>query len=558
MRRTPPTSIRPTKKRSITHSSPAPYKGLNTVDSLAAMDPAYALSCINFIAKPKGLGLREGYRKWATGLPTTPTTIVPYNSNLSTYNKLFAVCGSAIYDVTASGVVGGPVVTGLDGASPYWQFASQAGVSSGKSFIGMVNGSDYPRLYDGTSWITCSQVASPTNPGEMSILDNAGNAVDIQQFTDIVLHQQRVWFVKKNSSKAYYLDIAQAGGTLYPFDFGAFFPRGGKLYKLASWATSTSSDAGVQATLVAISDIGDVAIYGGTSPSDASTWKLIANRQLGAPIGMKCTYPFAGDLLYLSDSGLYPLSKYLETGTLTDKYAITAQITPTISALTKQVGTYPGWEIISHPGSNNLLLNVPQNTPDQNYQFCFNVVTQGWTQFLGIPAASWGLYNKDLYFGGSSNGLHFIAKAFIGYSDGADINGYGGNNIVATALSAYDHMNGVSGLGIGVPKHVKFIKPYLVTGSISPKIKIGVNVDFDITPIIGSAGVNPVSGTLWDATNWDAGSSLWGGSLITYNQWATPRCYSGEALAVSLSLSATAETLWVGTAWAIEPGKNLL
>jgi hypothetical protein len=57
-------------------------------------------------------------------------------------------------------------------------------------------------------------MASPAAPGQWKNLDANGNAVNISDFVEVLLHQQRLWFVAVNSTKAYYADIAAVGGTL--------------------------------------------------------------------------------------------------------------------------------------------------------------------------------------------------------------------------------------------------------------------------------------------------------------------------------------------------------
>jgi hypothetical protein len=545
-------SKRAQRNRSVPASTPAPYKGLNTVDSLADMDPSYGLSIQNFIATPQGLSVREGYRNWATGLPGDVTTLMPYHSAISSNSKLFAVSVSGFYDVTTGGVVGAPVVSGLNSGAPWWQFASQTATTSGKNYLLAVNGSDSPRLFDGSTWTACSQTASPITPGQFSNVDNNGAAVNIQAFVDVTLHQQRMWFVSTNSTKAYYTDIATPTGQLYAFDFGPLFPRGGRLYKLAAWSVNMGSVAGVQSNLVAISDKGDVVIFVGNNPAVAASWSLSAVYLLGAPTGRRCTQDFESDLLYLSRDGLYPLSQYIQSSTLNNTSAITTKISPTIGDLIETFGTNPGFEMALYPGQNIMLLNIPQSTTSANFQFCFNTVTNGWTQFTGWPAASWGLFNNSLFFGASGA----VCLSFIGYADGADIAGVGGNNIVATALTAFSYFDNASrgGLGRGVLKHVHQVKPYVITGVANPLIRVGVNVDFNLIPIIGSATVNPITGAVWDNAKWDDPSATWVGSLTTYNQWTTPLCYDGDALAFGISISATAQTLWASTGWIIEPG----
>jgi len=507
------------------------------------MDPRYGVSIQNFIATPNSLSCRQGYRIWSSGLPGDVTALMPYHAANGAFNKLFAASVSGFYDVTSGGTVGAAVVSGLNASNPWWQFAQQAG--SGINYLLCVNGSDAPRLFNGTTWTTCTQVASPSTPGQFSNNDNNGNAVTIANFVDVTLHQRRMWFVSNNSTKAYYTNIDQPTGSLFAFDFGPIFPRGGSLWKLASWSVNMGAVQGVQSNLVAISSKGDVAIYVGTDPAVASSWSLASVYLLGAPTGRRCTQDFESDLLYLSRDGLYPLSQYIQSDTLNSTVAITTKISPTVGDLIDTYGSTPGFEMALYPGKNIMLLNIPQASTDSNFQFCFNTVTNGWTQFTGWGAATWGLFNNALYFGGNGT----VNLAFVGYADGADINGNGGNNIICTAMTAFNFMERAGQL-----KHVHQVRPYIVTGVTNPTIYVGVNVDFNLVPIVGSATVNPITGAMWDNAKWDDPAATWVGTLTTYNQWTTPLCYPGDAIAFCMSISATAETRWTGTQWVVEPG----
>ena len=77
-------SYKPQRANTIPAQTPAPYKGLNTVDALVDMDPAYGISIQNFIATSQGLSVRQGYRIWSTGLPGDVTTLMAYNAKTST------------------------------------------------------------------------------------------------------------------------------------------------------------------------------------------------------------------------------------------------------------------------------------------------------------------------------------------------------------------------------------------------------------------------------------------------------------------------------------------
>ncbi len=541
---------RPQRTGAASITTNAPYKGLNTVDALSAMDPAYGLQIENFIVTPQGLSMRQGYARWATGFSTTPTSLLSYGSTSPAANRMFAVSSGSIYDITSAGAIGAPVVTGLTAAHPYWQSATQTFSTSGTNFMMIVNGTDAPRLYNGTTWTTCTQTASPSAPGQWKNTDTNSNAVNISDFADVTLHQQRLWFVAVNSTKAYYADIAAVGGNLTPMDFGPLFPRGGQLHKLATWTMDLGSSAGTQALLVAISSKGDVVLFQGTNPAVSTSWGLMGVFQLGSPIGRRCTAAFQGDLLYLSQDGLYPMSKYIQSGRVDAAASLTYTIAPTISELVTTYGSTPGFELLVAPAQNLLILNAPAALQESNVQFVFHTITKGWSKFSGWPAQCFGIFNDRVYFGGTD----FVGYAFQGWVDGADMLGVGGTTIAATAMTAFNYFSEVPGFGPGVLKHVKAVKPLITTDVSQPTVKVGVNTDFNMTPIVGIATPSAPAGASWDAAGWDAVPAIWGAAGITYNQWATPLSYPGDALALVISVSATGRALWTTTSWLIEPG----
>lgn len=537
----------PQQSRAIPITTPAPYKGLNTIASLDTMDPAYGLSIQNFIAAPQGLELRTGFRKWAYNLPAATTSLISYNGKASGTSKLFAVVEDEIYDVSAGGDMAGatPAVSGLNASNPYWQYTHQTYTQSSTTYLIAVNGADMPRLYNG-SWSAATQVASPASPGQFKTTDNNGNAVSMDTFVEVTLHQQRLWFVREGSTIAYYCGIGLVGGNLNAFDFGPQFPRGGKLLTLDTWTIDSGS--GTNSLLVAVSDRGDIAVYGGTDPSSASTWSLIGTYHVGAPVGRRCTAKLQGDLLLLTMDGLFAMSSLMQSQTIDRSQALTYLIQPTISRLVQTLYGVEGFEIFVNTANDTLLLNIPQASQANNFQFCYNTIQKGWTQFTGWPAQCFGLYNESAFFGGPD----YVALAFSGFRDEAEADGSGGNNLVATALSAFNSF-ATDALGPGLLKHVKLVKPFLVSGQSNPTVRIGVNVDFNLIPIIGSATVNPATGAVWDLAIWDSGDATWVGSLATYNQWHTPLCKPGNYMAVAISVSALSDTIWTSTNWIVSP-----
>jgi len=543
--------MRPRATKAPPYFTPAPYKGLNTVaGTLANIGPEYALSLQNFICSGTGVDPRTGSREWATDLPGEVTSFLPYQSGGTAASKLFAVSGDSIYDVTSGGAVGAAVVTGLSASNAYWQSVSQTYGGATNNILIAVNGFNAPRIYNGSSWITCTQVGSPSSVGQFTTVDNNGSAVSISSFVDVCLHNQRVWFVANNTTKAYYLDIAAASGQLHAFDFGPFFPNGSSLFKLAAWTIDTGGGSGVQQLLVAISSAGDVVVYGGSNVAVSTSWNLVGTFKIGAPVGRRGTSNIGGDVLTLGQQGLLAISKLMQSVRVDATQAITYNISNIISDFVSTLSGFDGFEVIEYPSKDVIIVNIPQVNSASNFQFVYSTINGAWSQFTNWPARCFGLFNNSLYFGG--NGKVYLA--FIGFKDNADIYGVGGDAIIATGMQAYDQMANAGFAGfVGTQKHVKLVKPFLTTGDTAPTIRVGVNTDYNLIPIVGSATLNPATGGVWDSATWDDPGSTWVGSLTTYNQWVTPLCYPGTAFAFAISLSASAETSWQGTQWIVEP-----
>jgi len=325
------------------------------------------------------------------------------------------------------------------------------------------------------------------------------------------------------------------------FDFGALFPRGGKLVALNSW--SLNGGTGMQNYLVAISSSGDTVIYEGTDPSDATKWTIKGTWRLGQPVGTRCFMPFGGDSLLLSQDGLVPLSKYMQS--TNTEAALTDTIRDTISRLTSSQAGLTGFQIHDYLARNLLILNIPQINPDNNIQFIYNTITGGWSLFTGWPAQCWATLGNQVYFG--ANGK--VCLAFAGYKDNANADGSGGDVYTATGQQSQNDFEKP-----GQKKRFVRAKVNMQTAAGIPNVLLGCNVDYDVSPPANIGTALPSSSSSWGTGIW--GTSEWAGSgLQNYNEWQTlgPIGYSG---AIVIAVSVLAETLWISTDWEIELGGN--
>ena len=501
---------------------PAPVAGLNTRDPIAIIAAQYALNMVNFIATPQGNSVREGYVVKCTGLPGYVETLAPYTGVVGGANRLFGWSQGKIYDVTAPGVVGAPMVSGL--TNSLWSWVNMTGFAG--QFLVAANGVDAVRHFNGTSWVTWTLVTTPSAPGEMK-------GVNPNLLNRPIMHQRRLWFVEENSTRAWYCGINEIGGELKPIDFGPSFPRGGRLLALGSM--SLDGGAGIQNFLIGVSENGDAAIYEGTDPSSASSRSLAGTWRLGAPTTAKCLFQFGGDVLYLSVDGLMPLSAYKQT--TTTQVALSDAIRKTLSEASVSLSTLSGWQLHDVLSKNLLVLNVPQIDPKKNVQFIYNTITKGWSLFTGWPAQCWATLGGVTYFGG----LGEVCQAFVGYRDGAAYNGTGGVQYIATAQQAFTYIS--DGLRSRT-KHITLARPNIVSASPTPSLLVAVNADFSTTPPSSVGAAAPVLSSLWDVAVWD--SSVWSGQLNNYNAWQSVSS-TGYCHSVTIAMSALAETTWVST-----------
>lgn len=490
-------------------SLPAPVGGWNARDSLANMEVTDAVTLDNWFPSVSSVNLRGGYTNWSTGLPGEVETLMAYSSGSS--SKLFAVSNGNIYDVSSSGAVGAAVVSGLSNSK--WEYVNIT--TAGGSFMMCVNGIDNARLYDGSTWTTITGASTPAITGVATTV-----------FDNVTLFKNRLWFVQHNSLKAWYLPTNSVGGVAQPFDLTSVARLGGQIVSFGAW--TIDAGYGVDDNLAFITSNGEIIVYRGTDPASASTWALIGVWQLGAPVGHRCTFKYAGDMLILSLDGLLPLASALQSSRLDPRVALSNKIQ---GAITEATSTYKdnfGWQMLYYAKNNALWINVPAGQGKQE-QFVMNTITKSWCRFTGWNSNCWVIFRDEPFFGG--NGVVGQAWANTYADNGVSIN--------ANALQAFNYYG-----SRGVKKYFTRARPSIFTDG-EPSIFVGMNVDFQISDSTAALSFLPNTYAKWDSATWD--SSVWGPGMAITNNWQgiTGLGYCG---AIQLkSLSKGIQTEWAST-----------
>ena len=514
---------------SSTITIPAPNAGLNSRAPLSNMPVEFALQMTNLIANPMGVENRKGSIEWTTGFLNVLRSIIPYNSGSSTTSKLFISDDSNIYDVSIQGsntVVHSGITSGK---FRYAQLATQGG-----NFLILANGVNNPRIYNGSTWITTSSVASPAAVGEFHL--PVGYA--LSGMRNPTIHQRRIWFVYENSTRIFYSEINSLGGELKSFDLGANMPRGGKIVDLISW-TSGVAGTGLTNRLAAITSEGDCIIFDGTDPDDAASWQVSGVFALSKPAYDQPFMIFGGDVIYWSKTGIYPLSQYLQNGNLT--VPLSNNISSTIGELSRNYTNIHGFDICDIDSEDIIIFNMPQISSSGNLQFCFQKTTGGWSVFTGIPAIAWAELNGVPFFI-TANGIY---RAFKGYKDLVAPDGSGGKNYTCVVQQAFSTLG-----NSGANKHVKLIRANLLSKSSTTNLRINVRTDFDTSAPLNVSNVASTPVSLWDFSSWDEG--YWSAEISSISKWNGASAF-GVFVSAILLFQSSEQTIWTSSDIVFEP-----
>jgi hypothetical protein len=502
-------------KRAVSQpvSLPAPVGGWNARDALPAMAPTDAVVLNNWFPATTECVMRKGYTKHATGITGQVETLMAYSGGAT--DKLFAIAGGSVYDVTSTGAVGAAVLTGLTNSK--WGYCNIA--TSGGNFLSMANGVDAPRNYNGSTWST------PAITG-----------VTATTLRDPILYAERQFFIEDNSLKVWYLPVDSIAGAANVVDVASFMTKGGFIVAHGTWTIDAGN--GVNDHYVIMTNKGQIIVYQGIDPSSITTWSMVGVWDIGAPVGRRSLYKYAGDMLIICQDGVVPLSGALQSSRVQPRVAITDKIQYAISTAVTDYAANFGWQLMYVPTINQLWLNVPIEQGNNQQQYVMNTITGSWCNYTNWNANCMEMFDDEPYFGGNG----YVAHAYYSNTDG-------GNNIAAFGLQAFNNFNSA-----GTLKRFTMSRPILRADG-APSVYAGINIDFDLADNSTILNYVPVNYGVWDSGTWDA--SLFGGGQTVYQNWQGLNGVGYYGAPVVKTLSAQLNVSWVGTDIVIEGGAIL-
>lgn len=359
-------------------SFPAPLRGWVENDNPVSARGGAASVLENFLPTPTGTRLRGGCQS-VSNVGGPIIGMFGYDNGVT--QRLFAATANAIKDASVMDMSAASVVVpGFLGGEPVaTQFATL-----GKTYLYVVNGIDYPWLYDGSTW---QQVRSGTTPVAIT-----GTGAD--QFSHVWAFKSRLFFAVANSMKIWSLPVGQVGGAAVDLSLAGVFQKGGRVLFGTTW--SADSGAGMGDRCVIVTDRGEVAIFEGTDPADPSRWGLVGRYEIAPPLGPNAHLKVGGDVLIATTQGLVPLSGVVTKDPLAlESIAISRPISRTWSNTVAATGL--GWRVVKWDNAGVVMVLPATGRADA---WAAYAQTGAWCRITGWDMTAAAMHKGRLYFGG--------------------------------------------------------------------------------------------------------------------------------------------------------------
>ena len=170
-------------------------------------------------------------------------------------------------------------------------------------------------------------------------------------------------------------------------------------------------------------------VYAGTNPSSAADWALVGLYKIGRPLGRRCLSKIAGDLLIITQNGVFPMSAAIQSETIDYKLAISFKIENAFNEASNAYGSNFGWKAQLFPTQSALLVNIPITEDGMHEQYVMNTITKAWCKFTSWYAEDLAEFNNELYYVEGTK----VVKAWTGENDN-------GSNITASAKCAFNYL----------------------------------------------------------------------------------------------------------------------
>ena len=272
----------PTQQRTNENSIPLPTSGLFVEAKTGKMAPVFASVLQNFTTDGIVLEMRRGF-------------------NLGPEDELVLQRVPYAFGPTPRYIDLRANQAECAGATFSRQFGGRAMVAYISSQAVIVDGLDLPVRYNGSEFATA--------------LFTTSTSALVQSFDGCIAHHDRLYFWKTDGAlEFYYGEVGAVMGELtrFPLD------RLGNITGNMLAAISVTIDAGenVNDALAIYTTTGQIVVYDGLNPGDATDWNLLTRIQVAPPLSRFSFTRVGGDVWVLTAQGLISLRDTLSQGSL--------------------------------------------------------------------------------------------------------------------------------------------------------------------------------------------------------------------------------------------------
>lgn len=506
----------------------APLGGWNTRDPIEGMEPTDAIVLDNWYPDVAGIQVRKG-SQFYYDLETAAPVYSLMSFQAGSVAKFLAASAGGIWDVSSTNTALTQLASGY--ASNKWQSTN---INSKLIFV---NGVDPAQSYDGTT-ITAAAFTGTTD----------------SEFVDCGTFHNRIFLWKAAEAGFWYGGVNAVTGAVTFFDFSSVAPDGGNLVTVQPF--SYDGGQGINAFTAFLLDSGELLLYQGTDPSNASNWSLIGRYVVGLPVGRRAICRQGGDLYWTTSEDYQKLSVLIA--------ALAQGVVPPLSKASGAVktavasgSTLFGWDAIYYPAGRRLIFNVPET--DGTYsQHVLNTATNAWCRYRGYAALCWAVHAGKPYFG-TADGIILLADAGNYDIAGQTLPPWDTSPwdttpwdtpiyqpIVARGQQAWNVLQSVQ------YKRVAMGRP-VISAMGRVNFQFGVGFDY-VDPLVSTATIIQPQTAPWDVSPWDV--TPWGSTWQADIDWHVSGGI-GTAVSVSVNVNALQPISWVRTDLRVEPGAAL-
>jgi hypothetical protein len=486
-----------------------PIGGLNYRSNFIDFPITDAYLLDNLIPRTNGLEVRKGWAHWVTEVDQFAgevRSLMVFNGGNSANSRLF--CSPSgdgkIYNITlpeTPPVVSLTPTTNSLRAGEWYDthYTTEAG-----NYLCVCSA--------GAGYFTYSVVDGWVDRSAL-ITFPVGDTTTAKDFAFIWTWKNRIWFLKNNSSTAYYLPLTSIQGAVKKFDFGQQLTLGGSLSFGSNWTYDAGN--GIDDSLVLVSEQGELLIYQGTDPDVAASFQLKGLWYIGqVPVGRRGFCAHGGSLLILCTYGLITMEDVIAGRiTATDiASGVAGKINQSLATrISDRLNEYY-WHITIYPKDALAVLGTPIYLNELNtYQeMGMNSITNAWCTFTGMDILCSVIWQGKYLFGTRTGGVKLgfhggqDATTVLGDVDGLDITGRFQNGFDAFQTPNQNkRMLRIKAYGLVSRTGLTFLARFQPEYSLGDDI-YAPPVDTRVLPF-------------WDRAIWD--EAIWAAGAGSFHQW---------------------------------------